>query len=42
MKAEKLSYRAMAERLNGEGVPALRGERWHHNTISELLREMES
>jgi hypothetical protein len=33
------SYRAIAEQLTAEGVPALRGERWHKSVVHDLLRK---
>jgi Recombinase len=39
MQAEGLGPQAMADQLNAEGVPTLRGEgRWHRGTISNLLK----
>jgi uncharacterized coiled-coil protein SlyX len=39
MQAEGLGPQAIAERLNADGVPTLRGEgRWHRGTIGNLLK----
>jgi len=37
LRAAGLSFKAVAERLNADGVPA-RGTRWHPTTIDRLLR----
>jgi hypothetical protein len=39
MKAEGLSLQAMADRLNSEGVPSLRGSRWQKGTIGNMLAQ---
>lgn len=39
MKAEGLSLQAMADRLNSEGVPSLKGGRWQKGTIGNMLAQ---
>jgi DNA invertase Pin-like site-specific DNA recombinase len=36
-RAEGIPFRAIAERLNGEGVPTARGGRWHVSTVQRVL-----
>src|SRR5262245_49767947 len=36
-RAEGLSYRGIATRLDGEGIPPKRGKRWIHTTIKSIL-----
>src|SRR5690606_24756563 len=39
LRAEGLTYREIAERLEGGAVPAPRGgRRWHTNTVRRLVR----
>jgi site-specific DNA recombinase len=33
------SYRAIAARLNAEGVPTKQNRRWHHTTVANVVRE---
>jgi hypothetical protein len=36
---ERMGPQAIADQLNAEGVPTLRGEgRWHRGTIANLLK----
>jgi hypothetical protein len=40
MRAQRLSYQAIANQLNAEGVPTLSGRgRWQMGTIGNLLKE---
>jgi excisionase family DNA binding protein len=39
MKVEGLSLQAMADRLNSEGVPSLKGGRWQKGTIGNMLAQ---
>jgi excisionase family DNA binding protein len=39
MKAEGLSLQKMADRLNNERVPSLKGGRWHKGTIGDMLAQ---
>ena len=39
MQAEGLSLQKMADRLNSEGVPSLKGGRWHKGTIGAMLAQ---
>ncbi|MFW6084340.1 MAG: recombinase family protein [Gemmatimonadota bacterium] len=41
LRSEGLSIRAVAARLNAEGVPA-RGSKWHPTTVARLLRRAEA
>lgn len=36
-QAEGISVRAIADRLNSEGIPTKRGARWHPTTVNRLL-----
>ncbi|MFF8919167.1 recombinase family protein [Streptomyces sp. NPDC015032] len=36
-QAEGVSIRAIANRLNSEGIPTKRGGRWHATTVNRLL-----
>ncbi len=40
LRADGATVRAIAERLNAEGVPA-RGTRWHATTVARALRRLE-
>ncbi len=35
------SYRAIAAKLNADGVRTKRGRRWHHNTIAKVVARRE-
>jgi DNA invertase Pin-like site-specific DNA recombinase len=37
-QAQGLSYRGIARRLDGEGIPPKRGARWNHTTVKSILR----
>ncbi len=37
MQADGLSFRAIAERLNSDGVPSKRGGKWHPTTVVRVL-----
>lgn len=39
LRSEGLSLRAIAERLNGENIPA-RGERWHLTSVARLVERL--
>ena len=37
MRAEGMGYKAIAEKLNAEGIPAKRSGKWHAATVSRIL-----
>jgi transposase len=38
LRRRGLSYRAVAAKLNADGVPTKRGARWHHSTVRNVVR----
>ena len=40
LRAEGQSFRAIAEQLNAEGVPAALGGIWHTSTVSKTLARL--
>jgi hypothetical protein len=43
MYAQGLSYQAIANQLNAEGIPTLSGKgRWRAGTVGNLLNEVEA
>jgi hypothetical protein len=37
LRAEGMSYRGIAVRLDGEGIRSKRGRRWIHTTVKTIL-----
>ncbi len=38
MRASGAALRAIADRLNGEGIPTQRGGKWQASTINQIIK----